>query len=78
MLPSRDGEPRECPGEPNNFLVARLMARLRALEAARDAMLDGEDDRGGGALFGGGGKVVGIAYSGVYSSIVGVEGILRS
>jgi len=54
------------------------MARLRALEAARDAMLDGEDDKGGGALFGGGGKVVGMAYSGVYSSIVGVGGIFRS
>jgi hypothetical protein len=63
---SRDGEPREGPGEPKSFFEARLMARLRALEAAREAMLEGEDDSGGTLVlmlgvtlvFGGGGNVM--------------------
>src|SRR5882672_3421326 len=32
---------------PNNFLDAKLRARLRALEAAREAALVGDDDKGG-------------------------------
>jgi len=35
-----------------------LSARLSALVAAREAMLDGEEDRGGAFEFGGGGKVI--------------------
>ena len=42
---------------PNNFLDAKLRARLRALEAARDAALVGDDDRGGALGLGGGGNI---------------------
>ena len=62
---SRDGEERECEDEcecececPKSFLEAILSARLRALVAARDAILDGEEDSGGRFEFGGGGKVI--------------------
>ena len=43
---------------PNNFLDARLIARSRALDAARDAALEGEDDSVGALGCGGGGNVV--------------------
>jgi len=45
----------ECP---NNFLDAILKALFNAFVAARDAMLEGEEDNGGGAAIGGGGKVM--------------------
>lgn len=32
---------------PNSFFEARLIARLRALVAARDARLDGDEEREG-------------------------------
>jgi hypothetical protein len=35
-----------------------LRARLSAVEAAREAMLEGEDDRGGAFALGGGGNVI--------------------
>jgi hypothetical protein len=65
-LRSRDGEERECPedecerecGCPKSFLEAILSARLSALVAAREAMLDGEEDNGGAFELGGGGKVI--------------------
>lgn len=45
-----------------------LRARLRALDAAREARLDGDDESGGTLVLGGGGKVMltlgGIGYSG--------------
>lgn len=43
---------------PNSFLDARLRARLRALEAAREAALVGDDESGGAFGLGGGGNVV--------------------
>jgi hypothetical protein len=55
---------------PNNFLDARVEALLRALDAAREAMLEGVEERGGAEMLGGGGKTllapllfVGIGYS---------------
>lgn len=46
-----DSRSREGPGEgepePKSFLEARLIARLRALEAAREAILEGEEESGG-------------------------------
>jgi hypothetical protein len=41
-----------------SFFDARLRARLRVLEAARDAALVGDEERGGALKFGGGGNVV--------------------
>lgn len=35
-----------------------LSARLSAFVAAREAMLEGDEDSGGGAAIGGGGKVM--------------------
>lgn len=35
-----------------------MIARFSAFEAARDAILDGEEDRGGAEVLGGGGKVI--------------------
>ena len=46
------------------------MALLRALEAALDAMLDGEEDKEGGIGFGGGGNVV-FATDGTGYSVAG-------
>ena len=43
---------------PNSFLVAKLRARFSALAAALDAVLEGDEDSGGGLRFGGGGKVI--------------------
>jgi len=46
-------------GAPKSFLEAMLKARFRAFVAARDATLDGDDDKGGrGAAIGAGGKVI--------------------
>jgi hypothetical protein len=39
-------------------LVAKVSARFSALAAALDAVLEGDDDNGGGFRFGGGGKVI--------------------
>lgn len=66
ILYSRDGDPLDGPGEPKSFFDARLIARLRALEAAREAMLEGEEESGGTLVLicgvilvlGGGGKVM--------------------
>lgn len=66
VLYSREGDPRDGPGEPKSFLEARLIARLSALEAAREAMLEGEEESGGTlvlilgivVVLGGGGKVM--------------------
>lgn len=49
---------------PNNFLEAKLRARVRALEAARDAVLVGDDDSGGALGLGGGGNIGG-SFEGV-------------
>jgi hypothetical protein len=55
---------------PNNFLDARLKVSVRAFDAACEAMLEGEEERGGAEMLGGGGKTllapllfVGIGYS---------------
>lgn len=50
----------ECPCEPEPKRVfdAILKARLSAFEAAREAMLEGEDERGGAFALGGGGNVI--------------------
>ena len=49
----------ECECEwPKSFLDAILSARLSALVAAREAVLDGEEDNGGTFEFGGGGNVM--------------------
>lgn len=42
---------------PKSFFDARLIARLRALVAARDARLDGDEEREGAWGCGGGGKM---------------------
>ena len=42
---------------PRRMPVAMLSARVSALPFARALALDGEDERGGSAVFGGGGKV---------------------
>jgi hypothetical protein len=65
-LYSRDGDPRDALGEPKSFFEARLIARLRAFEAAREAMLEGEEESGGTlvlmlgvvVVLGGGGNVM--------------------
>jgi hypothetical protein len=46
-LYSRDGDPRDVLGEPRGFFEAKLIARLRTFEAAREAMLEGEKESGG-------------------------------
>ena len=43
---------------PNSFFEAMLSARVNALEAAREAMLVGDDESEGALGFGGGGKEV--------------------
>ncbi len=59
-LGSRKADDLECPCEPEPKRVfdAILRARLRAVEAAREAMLEGEDERGGTFALGGGGNVI--------------------
>jgi hypothetical protein len=42
----------------NRFFLAMLSARPRALVAAREATLEGDDESGGGTACGGGGKVM--------------------
>ena len=66
---------------PNSVFEARLMARFKAFDAAREAKLDGEDDSGGaGFALGGGGKVVfaWLTSGGGYSSTEGDGGTRRS
>jgi len=60
VLKSNDEDLRVCVACPKSFLEAMVRARLSALAAAREAILDGEDDIGGGAgtLPGVGGKVI--------------------
>jgi hypothetical protein len=56
----RDAEDDLRPAAPKSFFDARLSARLSAFDAAREAMLEGEDDNGGG----GGGIVPGCCGGG--------------
>jgi hypothetical protein len=66
VLKSIDGDLRECVGCPKSFLEAMVRARLSALAAAREAILDGEDDNDGGAgtETGVGGKVIWFVVTG--------------
>ena len=57
-LGSREGNDFECPCEPKRVLDAILKARLSALEAAREATLEGDDESGGAFALGGGGNVM--------------------
>lgn len=50
LVGSDEGDPRGRPDDEcqKRFFLAMLSARPRALDAARDAMLDGEEESGGG------------------------------
>jgi hypothetical protein len=55
---SREDNDFECPCEPKRVLDAILKARLSAFDAAREATLEGDDERGGAFALGGGGNVI--------------------
>jgi len=56
LLQSFDGDACECPDE--EFFDAGLKALFRAFGAASEAMLEGEEERGGAERLGGGGNVM--------------------
>jgi len=82
LLQSFDGDACECPDE--EFFDAGLKALFRAFGAASEAMLEGEEERGGAEMLGDGGNVmltllepllfVGIGVGGIFPSCNGHRG----
>ena len=66
ILKSIDEDLRACVACPKSFLEAIVRARLSALAAAREAIVDGEDDNGGGPgmVAGVGGNVIWFVVTG--------------